>query len=86
VLFAALGGGVGAAFAFDQLKTTYPTASRLERASGLPVIGTITQVVGVPERIQRKKRMNQFAGSAAALVAVWALLMIVEFVQRSMVA
>jgi hypothetical protein len=86
VLFAALGGGVGAAFAFDQLKTTYPTASRLERASGLPVIGTITQVVGVPERIQRKKRMNQFAGGAAALVAVWALLMVVEFVQRSMVA
>jgi polysaccharide biosynthesis transport protein len=85
VLFAALGGGIGAAFAFGQLKTTYPTASRLERASGLPVIGTITEVVGAPERILRKKRMTQFAGGAAALVAVWALLMVVEFVQRSMV-
>ncbi len=86
VLFAAIGGGIGAAFAFGQLKTTYPTASRLERASGLPVIGTISEVILTPERILRKARMRQFAGGAAALVAVWALLMVVEFVQRSMVA
>ncbi len=86
VLLAAIGGGIGAAFAKGQLQTTYPTASRLERASGLPVIGTISELVGTPERTLRKQRMLQFAGGTAALVGVWVLLLVVEFVQRSMVA
>ena len=86
VLLAALGAGVGAAFGYGQLQTTYPTATRLERASGLPVIGTITEVITPSERIVRRKRQKQFAGGTAALVGVWALLMVVEFVQRSMVA
>lgn len=86
VLLLALGGGIGAAFAHGQLKTTYPTATRLERASGLPVIGSITEVVRADERALRRKRCVQFAGGAVALVGVWALLMVVEFVQRSMVA
>ncbi len=86
VLLAAIGGGIGAAFGYGQLQTTYPTATRLERASGLSVIGTITEVVRSSERVLRRKRLVQFAGGAAALVGVWVLLMVVEFVQRSMVA
>ncbi len=86
VLLAALGAGVGAAFGYGQLQTTYPTATRLERASGLPVLGTITEVIRAPDRVIRRKRLMQFAGGTAALVGVWALLMVVEFVQRSMVA
>src|SRR3546814_18105468 len=39
VLVVGVGGGVGAAFAKGQLRTTYSTATRLERATGLPVIG-----------------------------------------------
>jgi polysaccharide biosynthesis transport protein len=86
VLLAALGGGVGAAFAFGQLKTTYPTATRLEKASGLPVIGSITEVVRAPERQLRRKRRMQFAGGVGALVGLWIVLMVTEFVQRGMVA
>jgi polysaccharide biosynthesis transport protein len=86
VLLAAIGGGLGAAFAFGQVKTTYPTAAKLEKASGLPVIGSITEVVRAPERLLRRKRRLQFAGGAAALVGLWAVLMVAEFVQRSMVA
>ena len=86
VLLAALGAGVGVAFGYGQLQTTYPTATRLERASDLPVVGTITEVIPPSERIVRRKRLTQFAGGTAALVGVWALLMVVEFVQRSMVA
>ena len=86
VLLAAIGGGIGAAFGYGQLQTTYPTATRLERASGLPVIGTITEVVRSPERALRKKALVRFAGGTAALVGIWALLMVIEFVQRSMVA
>lgn len=86
VLLAAVGGGIGAAFVYNQLQTTYPTATRLERASGLPVIGTISEVVRAGDRAGRRKRLVQFAGGTAALVGVWVLLMAVEFVQRSMVA
>lgn len=86
VLLAAIGGGIGAGFAFGQVKTTYPTAQRLEKASGLPVIGSITEVVRAPERILRRKRRMQFAGGAAALVGLWAVLMVAEFVARGMVA
>ena len=86
VLLAAIGGGIGAAFGYGQLQTTYATGTRLERASGLPVIGTITEVVRSSERVFRRKRLMQFAGGAAALVGVWVLLMVVEFIQRSMVA
>ncbi len=86
VLLAALGGGVGAAFAMGQLQTSYPTATRLEKASGLPVIGSITEVVRAPERVLRRKRRMQFMGGAAALVGLWVILMVAEFVQRSMVA
>ncbi|MEP6786192.1 MAG: XrtA system polysaccharide chain length determinant [Sphingomonadales bacterium] len=86
VLIVAIGAGIGAAFAFGQLQTTYPTATRLARASGLPVLGSISEVVPAAARSLRRKRFVQFAGGAGALVGVYALLMIVEFVSRGFVA
>lgn len=86
VLLAAIGGGVGAAFAKGQLQTTYATPTRLERASGLPVIGSITEVVRDGDRSDRRLKLKYFAGGTAALAGVFGLLLVVEFVQRSMVA
>ena len=86
VLLAAIGAGVGAAFAKGQLQTTYATPARLEKASGLPVIGAISEVVRAPERVLRRKRLMQFGGGTAALVGMWVLLLVWEFIQRSMVA
>jgi succinoglycan biosynthesis transport protein ExoP len=86
VLIVAIGAGVGAAFAFGQLQTTYPTASRLAKASGLPVLGSISEVVPTVGRTLRRKRLVQFAGGAGAFVGIYAVLMIVEFVSRGFVA
>lgn len=86
VLIVAIGAGLGAAFAFGQLQTTYPTAARLAKASGLPVLGSISEVVPAAARPDRRKRVMQFAGGAGALVGVYALLMIAEFVQRGLAA
>lgn len=86
VLIAGLGAGIGTAFAKGQLQTTYATAKRLEKASGLPVIGSIAEVLTVPERAERKRKLMLFAGGAGGLVAMFALLLVVEFVQRGMVA
>ena len=86
VLLAGIGGGVGAAFALGQLKTSYATAGRLERASGLPVIGSISEVVTPLQRAERKQKFKYFMGGSAALVGAFLLLIVVEFVQRGMVA
>ncbi|UIJ43548.1 chain-length determining protein [Sphingomonas cannabina] len=86
VLIAGLCGGVGAAFALGQLQPTYSTASRLERASGLPVIGSIGEVVTEAQRALRARRLKLFAGGVGALGAAWVLLVGLEFFQRGMVA
>jgi len=86
VLVAGLGGGVAAAFGLSQVRTSYATAAKLERASGLPVIGSITEVVTPERHVERRKRLVWLAGGGAALVGLYALLLIAEFVQRGMVA
>jgi polysaccharide biosynthesis transport protein len=86
VLLVGLGIGAAAAFALGQLKSTYPTASRLERASGLPVIGSISEVITPAQKMVRQQKMKYFAGGAAGLGGVFILLLVVEFVQRGMVA
>lgn len=86
VLLAGIGGGVAAAFGLGQVHASYPTAGRLERASGLPVIGSITEVVTPSRHADRKKKLVWLAGGGAALVGLFVLLLVVEFVQRGMVA
>ncbi|WP_033073693.1 XrtA system polysaccharide chain length determinant [Sphingopyxis sp. MWB1] len=86
VLFVGLGAGVGTAFALSQVRPSYATAAKLERASGLPVIGSITEIVTPERQVDRRKKLVWLGSGAAALVGLYALLLIAEFVQRGMVA
>jgi polysaccharide chain length determinant protein (PEP-CTERM system associated) len=86
VLLAGLAAGVGAAFALGQLRATFATRTKLERATGLPVIGSIGEVVTRAQSDFRARRLKLFAGGAAGLVAAYALLLGVEFLQRGMAA
>ncbi|MBK5264266.1 MAG: chain-length determining protein, partial [Alphaproteobacteria bacterium] len=86
VLVIGIGGGIGAAFAKGQLRTTYPTAIRLERATGLPVIGAVTETLTAVQKEIRAKKLRLFAGACGALFAICLLLVAVEFIQRGMVA
>jgi polysaccharide biosynthesis transport protein len=86
VLLAGIGAGAGAAFALGHLQTSYPTASKLERASGLPVIGSISQMLTTTQRTERGRKLKLFYGGSFALIGVFALLLVVEFVQRSVTA
>ena len=86
VLAVGIVGGVGAAFGQAQLATTYATADRLARASGLPVIGSISEIATAPERIENRRRLIWFAGAGGALAGCFLLLLLVEFVQRGLTA
>jgi hypothetical protein len=44
ILFVGLGAGIGAAFVAGQLQTTFPTQNKLAAATGLPVLGSISEV------------------------------------------
>lgn len=86
VLVLGLGGGAAAAFGLGQLKSSFATAPRLAKATGLPVLGAITEVVTSAHRAARLKQLKLFAGGVGALGGACALLLVVEFVQRSLVA
>jgi len=86
ILIVALGAGVAAAFVAGQLQTTFPTQGRLASVTGLPVLGTRSEVVTAPERARRRQRLIWLGGATAALAGSWAILMLVEFWQRSTVA
>ncbi|HEX7874813.1 MAG TPA: XrtA system polysaccharide chain length determinant [Sphingobium sp.] len=86
VLIVAIGAGVGAAFLLGQLRSTYATVARLERATGLPVMGAITQITTKATVAKGRRALRLFAGASGGLVAMCLLLVVIEFVQRGMAA
>ncbi|QIG80689.1 XrtA system polysaccharide chain length determinant [Stakelama tenebrarum] len=86
VLVMGLGAGVGIAFALSKLQTTYLDARKLERASGMPVIGAIGEYVTQAQRAMRRRRLILFAGGTLALGVAFVGLVGVEFIQRGMAA
>lgn len=86
VLVAGIGAGVAAAFALSKLRTSFSTAQRLERASGMPVIGSISEVLTDAQRQVRRRQLTLFAGGAASLAVAFVALVGVEFVMRGLAA
>ena len=86
VLFAGLAAGVGAAFAVGQLRSTFATTAKLERALDLPVLGAISHTVTDAGRKLRQRRMQYFTAATASLAGLCAILLAVEFFQRGTVA
>ena len=86
VLLAGLGAGLGVAFAVGELRSTFGTTSKLERVSGLPVLGAITETVTAVKRSARARKVRHFVAAVGALGGLFVLLLAMEFAQRSMVA
>jgi polysaccharide biosynthesis transport protein len=86
ILLAAIAGGLGAAFAHGRIQTTFPTQARLEQVTGLPVLGTVGEIFTDQRRAVEQQRLKWFAGAGGALAGAYAILMLVEFWQRSTVA
>jgi polysaccharide chain length determinant protein (PEP-CTERM system associated) len=86
ILFVGLGAGAGAAYVLGQIQTTFPTQTRLAEATGLPVLGSIGEVRTEAAKAKHRQRLLWLGGGAGALGAAWAVLLAVEFWQRSTVA
>lgn len=86
VLIASLGAGAAAAFGLGHLQATYATAGGLEKASGLPVIGSVSEVLNDAQRADARKKLVWLASGFAGLAGMFFLLLVVEFVQRGLVA
>lgn len=86
ILVVAIGAGVAVAFAKSQLVTTFPTQNRLQLATGLPVLGAISDIVTPERQARNRQQLIWLGGAGGALFAGYALLMAVEFWQRSTVA
>ncbi len=86
VLFAGIAAGIGAAFAVGQMRSTFATTAKLERALDLPVLGAVSATLTDAGRTLRAKRMKMFMAGSAALGGLFVILLAVEFVQRGMVA
>lgn len=86
VLIVGLGAGCAVALAQSKLRSTFATTAGLERATGLPVLGAITETLSDRARVLARKRQKYFYGATAGLCGVFILLVAAEFVQRGMVA
>lgn len=86
VLVAGIVIGAGVAFAKSQLASVYTTTQQLAKASGLPVLGSISEVITSDTRAIRRKQMMWFSSAAAGLPGMFMLLMLIEFVKRIMVS
>ena len=86
VLLAGVGSGLGIAYAAGEMRSTFDTASRLENALGLPVLGAISQTLSEAAVDERQRKLKYFYAASVALGGLFALLVAVEFIQRGMVA
>jgi polysaccharide chain length determinant protein (PEP-CTERM system associated) len=86
VLLAGVGSGLGVAYAAGEMRSTFDTASRLENALGLPVLGAISQTLSDAAIDERSRKLKYFYAASVALGGLFALLVAVEFIQRGMVA
>jgi heme/copper-type cytochrome/quinol oxidase subunit 3 len=86
VLVIGIGAGVATAFALGQLRATFATTAKLEKAAGLPVLGSISQVLTEAAQAARRRQLKFFLAGTGALGGLFVLLMAAEFVQRGMVA
>ena len=86
VLVLGIGAGVGTALAIGQVRSTFATANGLERAMGMPVLGTISLALTDAARSVQARRNKQFIAAGAALGALFVILLATEFIQRGSVA
>lgn len=86
VLIGGLLAGLATAFLMSQIHTTYITPDRLQEAFGVPVLGTVSEVLGDQRRAQDRLRSRGFAVLTAAIFGAYAVLLLYQVAVQGTVA
>ena len=84
VLLAGLGAGGGVAFLISQLRPVFHHTGALRDRLGLPVLGSVSLVVGAERRKQRIAQAAVFAGGLLTLIATFLVVLVTR--EQGMVA
>lgn len=82
VLLAGIAAGVAVAFLLSQIHTTYVSTAKLQETLGLPVLGSVSEIVGDQQRAQNRLWLWGFAVLGVGLVGIYAALLLYELIQR----
>jgi uncharacterized protein involved in exopolysaccharide biosynthesis len=86
VLLVGAAAGVGIGYAAGELRSSFGTTGKLERATGLPVLGAISQSLTEAGQALRNRKLRYFYAASASLGGLFAVLLAVEFIQRGLIA
>jgi polysaccharide chain length determinant protein (PEP-CTERM system associated) len=78
VAVAGVGAGLGAAFAAGELQSGFATTAKLERVTGLPVLGAISQSVSRAGKAERARKLRNFYLATAVLGGLFVMLMAMQ--------
>jgi len=81
VLAGGLLAGLAVAFGASQLKPSYTSEDRLAAETGLPVLGSVGEVVSPAIRKRERRFTLGFAAATAAAFGVYALMMVINMVR-----
>ena len=82
VLIVGLGAGAAAAWVKSQLTTTFPTVARLERASGVSVLGAVGEALTPLRTAERRRQATVFAAALGGLGVMFAVLLVIDIAVR----
>ncbi|TAD77563.1 MAG: chain-length determining protein [Sphingomonadales bacterium] len=86
ILVVGIGAGVAAAYALAQLKSSFATPQKLEKAFDLPVIGSVSLTMSDAVKAVEKRRLKQFAGACGGLGLMFVILLAIEVVSIGTIA
>lgn len=70
-LLAALGAGLGVTFVLSQIRSVFYDARTLSDSVGLPLLGTVTLVMGDGATGRRRTELKKFLGASSGLLVVF---------------
>ena len=70
-LLAALGAGLGVTFVLSQVRSVFYDARTLSESVGLPLLGTVTLVMGDGATLRRRTELKKFLGASSGLLVVF---------------
>ena len=71
-----VGAGVGMAFLLAQLDDSFRAPENLKQAFGLPVLGSVSMIIGAAQRTRRIADSVSFGAASLSLVAVYGGLLV----------